>query len=241
MEYKKVQKGTFIERPNRFVAKVNIKGKEENVHVKNTGRCKELLVPGAEVYLEDFEGRMGTRKMRYSLIGVKKGGLMINMDSQAPNQVAQEALAAGTLRLPGMGQLILIKGEQTYGDSRLDFYVEDDQGNSGFLEVKGVTLEEGGVTRFPDAPTQRGVKHIGELVKAQSQGYRAWVLFVIQMKGISSFEPNDDTHPEFGEALRQAAASGVGLLAYDCRVTEDSLALADPVDIRLERQGNGKA
>ncbi|MCI9596739.1 MAG: DNA/RNA nuclease SfsA [Firmicutes bacterium] len=236
MEYKKIQKGIFIERPNRFVARVNIEGTEETVHVKNTGRCKELLVPGAEVYLEDFIGRMENRKNRYSLVGVKKGELMINMDSQAPNQVVKEALAEGKLRLPGMEQLILVKGEQKYGDSRLDFYVEDQKGQTGLAEVKGVTLEESGIVRFPDAPTQRGVKHIEELIKAQSQGYLTWIIFVIQMKGISFFEPNDATHPEFGDALRKAAASGVELLAYDCHVTENSMALADPVEIRLEKQ-----
>lgn len=161
---------------------------------------------------------------------------MINMDSQAPNQVVKEALAEGKLRLPGMEQLILVKGEQKYGDSRLDFYVEDQKGQTGLAEVKGVTLEESGIVRFPDAPTQRGVKHIEELIKAQSQGYLTWIIFVIQMKGISFFEPNDATHPEFGDALRKAAASGVELLAYDCHVTENSMALADPVEIRLEKQ-----
>lgn len=233
MEYRNIQKGTFIERPNRFVAKVNINGIEETVHVKNTGRCKELLVPGAEVYLEDFMDKMGTRKMRYSLVGVKKGSLMINMDSQAPNQVVKEALAQEKLRLPGMERLILVKGEQICGDSRLDFYVEDQKGQSGLAEVKGVTLEEHGIARFPDAPTQRGVKHIEELIKARSQGYLVWIIFVIQMKGISFFEPNDTTHLEFGDALREAAASGVGVLAYDCHVTENSMVLADPVEIRL--------
>lgn len=233
MEYRKIQKGTFLERPNRFVARVEIEGMEENVHVKNTGRCKELLVPGATVYLEDFIGRMGSRKMRYSLVSVKKGNLMINMDSQAPNQVVKESLTAGKLRLPDMERLALVKGEKPYGDSRLDFYVEDAAGRRGFVEVKGVTLENGGIARFPDAPTTRGVKHIGELVKARSQGYLAWILFVIQMKGIQCFEPNDDTHPEFGDALRKAAVMGVGLLAYDCHVTETGIRLADPVKIRL--------
>lgn len=238
MEYQSIQKGTFVERPNRFVARVNIKGTEETVHVKNTGRCKELLVPGAEVYLEDFAGRMGKRKLRYSLVGVKKGGLMINMDSQAPNQVVKEALIQGKLRLPGMEPLILVKGEQTCGDSRLDFYVEDQKGQTGLAEVKGVTLEEHGIVRFPDAPTQRGVKHIEELIKARSQGYLTWIIFVIQMKGIAFFEPNDITHPQFGEVLRKAAAAGVGLLAYDCHVTENSMVLADPVEIRLGGRGN---
>ncbi len=238
MEYQNIQKGTFVERPNRFVARVNIQGTEEIVHVKNTGRCKELLVPGAEVYLEDCAGRMEKRKTRYSLVGVKKGNLMINMDSQAPNQVVKEALAQGKLRLPGMEPLILVKGEQICGDSRLDFYVEDQKGQIGLAEVKGVTLEEEGIVRFPDAPTQRGVKHMEELIKARSQGYLTWIIFVIQMKGISFFEPNDATHPEFGETLRKAAAAGVGLLAYDCHVTENSMVLADPVEIRLGEEAS---
>lgn len=235
MEYETIQRGRFLERLNRFVARVEIQGTVEHVHVKNTGRCKELLVPGSAVFLEDFAGRMGNRKMRYSLVGVKKGSLMINMDSQAPNQVVKEALVAEKLRLPGMGRLALVKGEQAYGDSRLDFYVEDEAGHRGFVEVKGVTLEERGIARFPDAPTERGVKHIGELIKAQSQGYLAWVLFVIQMKGIRFFEPNDSTHQEFGDALRKAEALGVGMLAYDCHVTETGMYLEDPVEIQLRK------
>lgn len=233
MKYTKIIEGIFADRPNRFVAQVLIEGKEEKVHVKNTGRCKELLVPGARVYLEDFSERMGSRKMRYSLIGVNKNGIMVNMDSQAPNQVVKEALLSGRLLLPGMEKLTLVKGEKTYGNSRLDFYVEDTKGNAGFLEVKGVTLEKNGIARFPDAPTERGIKHIGELVQAGREGYKAYILFLIQMKGIRYFEPNDKTHPAFGESLRKAEGEGVSLLAYDCKVTKDSLVLDREVDIKL--------
>ncbi|MBR3756196.1 MAG: DNA/RNA nuclease SfsA, partial [Firmicutes bacterium] len=166
MKYDNICKGKFIERPNRFIAIVEIDGKIEKAHVKNTGRCRELLVPGTTVYLEDFDGRMGTRKMRYSLIGVEKGEILINMDSQAPNKVCEEALRSGLLQLPGVETLADVKREQTYGKSRFDFRVESIEGEIGWLEVKGVTLEENGVTRFPDAPTERGVKHIEELIRA---------------------------------------------------------------------------
>ena len=170
MKYENICKGNFIARPNRFIAEVLIDEKKERAHVKNTGRCRELLIPGAEVYLEDFDGRMGTRKMRYSLIGVKKGEVLVNMDSQAPNKVCEEALLNGTLQLAGLGKLSLVKREKTFGDSRFDFYVEDEEGRKGWLEVKGVTLEEDGVARFPDAPTERGVKHVYELCKAVKEG-----------------------------------------------------------------------
>lgn len=231
MRYENVCKGTFIERPNRFVAKVNIDGRIETVHVKNTGRCRELLVPGAEVYLEDFKDRMGKRKLRYSLIAVKKGDRLINMDSQAPNYVVEEALHNGRIQLPNMGKLIYIKREQTLGDSRYDFYVEDDNGKKGWIEVKGVTLEDSGIARFPDAPTQRGKKHILGLAKAIEMGYTSQVVFVIQMKGITSFEPNDVTDKPFGDALRKASGCGVSVLAYDCIVTPDSLEIGDRVDV----------
>ena len=233
MKYLNTCKGRFIARPNRFVARVRIDGQEESVHVKNTGRCKELLIPEAEVYLEDFQNRMGNRKMRYSLIGVKKGDLMINMDSQAPNRVVKEALQSGSLQLPEMGKPERIRAEKTYGNSRLDFYVEDQEGKKGFIEVKGVTLEEEKTARFPDAPTLRGIKHIEELIRAKEEGYCAYILFVIQMKGVLRFEPNDRTHREFGDALRRAKEAGVHLLAYDCRVVQDCLELEDPVEIRV--------
>ena len=237
MKYKKIVKGKFIERPNRFVAVVNVEGQTVKAHVKNTGRCKELLVEGAAVYLEDFEGRMGTRKMRYSLIGVEKctdeGSIMINMDSQAPNKVVGEALAEGRLKLEGMEKLTCIKAEKTFGQSRFDFYVEDRQERTAFIEVKGVTLENDGIAAFPDAPTERGVKHIKELADALSAGHRAYIIFVIQMKGIKEFRPNDYTHPAFGEALRDAKSCGVGIYAYDCFVTTNSLKIDKPVKVNL--------
>ncbi|MEG0157524.1 MAG: DNA/RNA nuclease SfsA, partial [Anaerovoracaceae bacterium] len=201
MEYEKIVKGKFLSRPNRFVALVEIQGETVKAHVKNTGRCKELLLPGAEIYLEDFAGRMGTRKLRYSLISVKKGETLINMDSSAPNKVVGEALSQGKLILPGMEELVKVKPEQTFGNSRFDFFVEDKTGKKGYIEVKGVTLEVEGIARFPDAPTVRGIKHIEELMVAADQGYGAYLIFVIQMEGISSIEPNDETHKAFGDAL----------------------------------------
>ena len=231
MRYEKVCNGTFIERPNRFIAKVVIDGKEETVHVKNTGRCRELLVPGAEVYMEDFEGRMGKRKLRYSLIAVKKGSLLINMDSQAPNYVVEEALTDGRIKPPGMGKLTYIKREKTFGDSRYDFYLEDEEGRKGWMEVKGVTLEDNGICRFPDAPTQRGKKHINGLAKAVEMGYTCQVVFVIQMNGMKSFEPNDATDQDFGDALREASSCGVSVLAYDCTVEPDSLQINSQIKV----------
>lgn len=237
MKYEKIIKAKFIERPNRFIAVVEVDGEAQKSHVKNTGRCKELLVPGATVYLEDFEGRMGTRKMRYSLIGVEKETetktLMINMDSQAPNKVVKEALLDGTIKLPDMGVLAEVKGEYTYGDSRLDFYVKDEAGQEGFIEVKGVTLEKEGVAAFPDAPTERGVKHLKELKKAFLDGKRTYVIFVVQMKGVDVFVPNDVTHKAFGDTLRSVSDSGVCILAYDCIVGCDSLEIDQKIKVKL--------
>lgn len=240
MKYQNIVEGIFIDRPNRFVASVEIEGKQERVHVKNTGRCRELLIPGTEVYLEDFSERMGSRKLRYSLIGVNKQGMMINMDSQAPNQAAREALVCGRLFLPQMKGLTEVKGEQVFGSSRLDFYVKDENGAEGFVEVKGVTLEENGIAKFPDAPTKRGIKHIRELILAKKQGYYAYLLFIIQMKGTTVFQPNDRTHAAFGDSLREAEKAGVSLLAYDCMVTKDSMILDQPVPIELNSQNPQK-
>ncbi len=233
MKYTNIKTGKFIDRPNRFIATVEVAGSVEKAYVKNTGRCRELLIPGAQIYLEDFEGRMGKRKMRYSLIKVKKGDLLVNMDSQAPNIVVREALLSGHLQLPDMGTLTLVKGEHRFGDSRLDFYVEDASGQKGLIEVKGVTLELDGVAKFPDAPTERGVKHIEELIRAGADGYKVYIIFVIQMKGITAMIPNDETHRAFGDALRAAAAEGVHVLAYDCIVTEDGLDIDSPVPVIL--------
>jgi len=237
MKYENIVEGVFLSRPNRFVAHVLIHGREEIVHVKNTSRCRELLIPGVTVYLE--KSGNPRRKTGFSLISVMKAGRLINIDSQAPNKVCGEALAAGTLKLPGlMGDVLRIKPESTFGASRLDFYLESASGGGAILqkayvEVKGVTLEAEGILRFPDAPTERGLKHILELIKAKEAGYQAYALFLIQMKGAVYFTPNDAMHPEFGAAVRLAKSKGVHLLAYDCHVTRDELILADEVEVRL--------
>ncbi len=230
MEYKNVYEGVFLSRPNRFIAKVLVDGCEETVHVKNTGRCKELLIDNAKVYLE--KSGNPNRKTKYDLIAVEKETcketLLINMDSQIPNDVAFEYLKSGAM----FSESAAIKREFTYKKSRFDFYIED--GNDKiFLEVKGVTLENGGIASFPDAPTQRGIKHIYELVDAVKNGYKAYILFVIQMKGVNLFTPNDITHKEFGEALRFAEENGVNIIAVDCVVTKDSIVIDKKIDIKL--------
>ena len=229
MKYERMTEGKFISRPNRFIAIVEIDGKEEKAHVKNTGRCRELLVPGTKIFLQEHDNP--NRKTRFSLIGVMKGNRMVNMDSQAPNQVVGEWLMDGGIyKSPD-----LVKAEQKYGNSRFDFYLEGD-GKKAYLEVKGVTLEEEGVARFPDAPTERGIKHIEELMKAKEEGYDAYIVFVIQMKGVHVFEPNDRTHKAFGDILRRAEKAGVHILAMDCQVEEDQLVIDQPVPICLESQ-----
>ena len=227
MQYAHVRPAKFLARPNRFVARVLLDGKEETVHVKNTGRCRELLVPGARVYLA--EGDNPARKTRYDLVAVEKGELQVNLDSQAPNKVFAQWAQAGGFR-PG---LTLLRPETTWGNSRFDFYWEDAAGQRGFVEVKGVTLEEEGHVRFPDAPTLRGVKHLEELVRARAEGYETAVCFVVQMEGMVDFAPNDATHPAFGAALRRAAAAGVTVLAMECAVTPGSLAIRRPIPVRL--------
>lgn len=228
MQYQTVKKAVFLRRPNRFIAQVALEGAEETVHVKNTGRCRELLVPGAAVYLA--EGTNPNRKTRYDLIAVEKGDRLINMDAQAPNRVFGEWAAAGGFR-PG---LTLLRPETTWGNSRFDFYWESSEnGRKGFVEVKGVTLEEGGAVYFPDAPTERGVKHVEELMACRAAGYEAALFLVVQMEGVAYWSPNDRTHPAFGEAVRRAAAAGVEILCRDCRVTPDSLTMGEPVEIRL--------
>ncbi len=233
MKYRNIVKAEFLVRLNRFVATAVVGGEEVSVHVKNTGRCRELLLPGAIVYLEDFSGRMGTRKLRYDLIAVEKGDILINMDSQVPNKVVGEALGDRRISLPGMDELDEIYAERTYGNSRFDFYVRDRKGGEGFVEVKGVTLENDGIVSFPDAPTERGIKHLHELAAAKEDGYGAYVIFVIQMSGMKYFTPNDDRHAAFGEALRFAAESGVEILAYECDIMPDSIELMTPLPVRL--------
>lgn len=227
MNYERIRKAFFIERPNRFIAYVQLDGEKETVHVKNTGRCAELLVPGAPVYIQ--ESVNPARKTKWDLIAVEKGKRMINMDSQIPNKVVQEWIEGGNL----FPDVHLVRPETTYGNSRFDLYVE--AGDSRiFIEVKGVTLEEDGVCRFPDAPSDRAVKHMEELVRAKKEGYETYVFFVIQMKDVRYFTPNTDTHPAFAEALKKAAAAGVKILAYDCEVTSDSITIREPVDVVLE-------
>lgn len=225
MKYGTMVPGEFLRRPNRFVAHVNMGGREEIVHVKNTGRCRELLPPGARVWCELSHNP--NRKTKYDLITVQKGDYLINMDSQAPNAAVKEWLQNG-----GLGEAELIRPEKTFGDSRFDFYLER-QGKGMYLEVKGVTLEEDGICRFPDAPTERGAKHLRELIRAKKAGFDAGVLFVIQMKPVKWLEPNDATDPAFGRALREAAAAGVSVMAVDCIVTEDSMVIGDEVEVRL--------
>lgn len=227
MKYKNVITGKFKSRPNRFIAMVEIDGKIEKCHVKNTGRCKELLLSDAEVYLE--KGDNPNRKTAYDLVGVKKGERMINMDSQAPNKAVKEWLEKEVY----FKHITYLKPECKYGNSRIDFYLETAEGRKIFIEVKGVTLEENGIARFPDAPTERGIKHIQELQETVTDGYEAYILFVIQMKEILHFEPNDRTHKAFGDALREAAEHGVGVLAYECVVTRESMCLDEAVRVYL--------
>ena len=219
MKYNKIKKAIFLERPNRFIAYADLDGEKVKCHVKNTGRCRELLIPGeAVVFLEDH-GENANRKTRYSLVKVVKNGRIINMDSQAPNQIAFDWLQNGGLH----EDISFVKREVKYGKSRFDIYYERGHGVKGFMEVKGVTLEEANVARFPDAPTERGIKHIHELIEAHKNGYEANILFVIQMKGVDYFEPNYRTHAAFGEALKEAKAAGVNVMAIDCIVTEDEV------------------
>jgi len=250
--YQDIHAARFIVRPNRFIARVSVDGGEETVHVKNTGRCKELLLPGCTVYLE---GSANTRrKTKYDLVAVEKTRpgqppLLINMDSQAPNKVFGEWMAAGLGAELGLPKPTLLRPETTWGNSRFDFYWEvscggkerhcgtPETGNSpvrrGFIEVKGCTLEEDGLALFPDAPTERGVKHLRELTACHEAGYEAAVCVVVQMGGMTAFSPNDRTHPEFGSALREAAQAGVKVLAVECAVTPDSLTITAPIPVRL--------
>ena len=226
MRYEHMEPARFVSRPNRFVAYVEQNGRQEICHVKNTGRCKELLLPGAELYVQRSDNP--ARKTALDLISVKKGEQWVNMDSQAPNKVVAEWLKAG-----GLGATdIDVKPECKYENSRFDFYLEY-AGRQAFMEVKGVTLEEDGVARFPDAPTERGVKHMEELMRCVEDGYDAYVCFVIQMKGVTRLEPNDRTHPAFGETLRRAAEAGVKVLAYDCLVKPDELKIDREIKVCL--------
>lgn len=233
MRYENIREGKFICRPNRFIAQVEIDGREETVHVKNTGRCRELLTPGAAVFVQD--SLKPGRKTRWDLIGVRKEDRLINMDSQAPNKTAEEWIRAGNFT----EGVTAVRPEYTYKNSRIDLYVEAGE-RKILIEVKGVTLEGDGVVRFPDAPSVRAVKHVRELAEAVRDGYEAYVLFVIQMRDVRYFTPNRDTHPEFAEALREAADAGVGVLAYDCQVERDSIAIRKEVPVILENDVLGR-
>ena len=248
MTYEHIVAGTFISRPNRFIAHVETGNRTVVCHVKNTGRCRELLIPGVTVILEFHpDAVLSGRKTEYDLIGVYKNGLLINMDSQAPNKAAWEwlvSLGGGQYTEKNhypLGSYVPfdIRREVTHGDSRFDLAFSlrnrDTKAVSpAFMEVKGVTLEENGLALFPDAPTKRGIKHLKGLIRAHEEGYEAYVLFVIQMKGIRGFTPNDMTHPAFGDALRQAREAGVHVLAYDCLVTPDTMIVDSPVKVILD-------
>lgn len=230
MTYENVIKATFLSRPNRFIARVLLDGKEETVHVKNTGRCREILIPGCTVFLE--KAKNPGRKTPYDLIAVEKitenGTILINMDSQIPNAAAAEFLPVSGLFPEGT----VFRREVTYGKSRFDLCAENDT-EKAFIEVKGVTLESNGLALFPDAPTERGVKHIRELIEAKKAGFGAYIMFIIQMENVHTFSPNRLMHPEFAEALSEAKNAGVEILAYTCTVTPDSIKVKNPVKISL--------
>ena len=225
MIYSRMIPGKFLARPNRFISHVEIDGQTEVVHVKNTGRCRELLPVGAQVWCQKSDNP--SRKTKYDLITVRKGSRLINMDSQAPNLAAREWLAAG-----GLGEIENLRAETKHGDSRYDFSFTKD-GRQCFLEVKGVTLETDGICAFPDAPTERGAKHLRGLTEAAREGFGAYVLFVIQMADVQYLHPNDATDPEFGKALREAAANGVTVLAVDCEVTVEEMKIRNFVPVLL--------
>lgn len=230
MRYLKTIEGIFLKRPNRFIAQVLINGVEETVHVKNTGRCKEILIPGAKVILEDCSDNPN-RKTAYSLIAVWKGDMLINMDSQIPNAVVYEALCEN--KILGYETLTYIKREVRFGDSRYDIYYEKED-EKGFFEVKGVTLENDGIAMFPDAPTQRGTKHVLEMIEAVKQGYNGSIFFLIQMKGPKVFKPNWKMDKDFSEAIKLANENGVKILIYDSVVDNTGISLGKPIRMALQ-------
>ena len=228
MTYKNINKAVFIDRPNRFIARCEINEQVETVHVKNTGRCKELLIPGTTVFLEKFNAQ--TRKTNYDLISVIKGNRIINIDSQAPNKIFLEWAKSGRF-LP---DILLIKPEYRFLNSRFDFYIET-QFKKIFIEIKGATLENNGVVMFPDAPTQRGLKHISELIEVKKKGYEAYIIFVIQMENAKYFMPNYITHKAFADKLKECDDNGVNVAAFDTIVTEKSIVLNNEVEVRYMR------
>lgn len=231
MKYKKIVEGVFLKRPNRFIAIVLINGREETVHVKNTGRCRELLIPGVKVVLEDCSDNPN-RKTKFSLIAVYKEDILVNMDSQVPNMVIYESLKAN--KIDTLKEVTFIKREVTYNNSRFDIYFES-QDRKGFIEVKGVTLEDDHIARFPDAPTQRGTKHVLEMVKAVDEGYIGIIFFLIQMEGLNEFRLNWEMDKTFSEAVRFAQENGVIIMAYDSLINDDSIELGSPISINLDK------
>lgn len=229
MKYNKIIEGVFLNRPNRFIANVLIDGKEETVHVKNTGRCKELLLPGVKIILEDCSHNIN-RKTKYSLIAVWKGNILVNMDSQVPNEVVFHAIESK--RIKGFEDLIHVKREVTFQKSRFDIYFET-QSDKGFIEVKGVTLENDGICMFPDAPTERGTKHVLEMIDAVEKGYRGIIFFLVQMKGPKMFRLDWHMDKAFSDAIKLASEKGVEILAYDSIVENNSIYLDKPVKIDL--------
>lgn len=227
MKYENIKKAKFLSRPNRFVAEIEIDGQKAMAHVKNTGRCKELLLPQADIYVREVDNP--NRKTKYDLISVYKGETLVNIDSQIPNQVFHDWV----LNTEFFSHIKLIKPEYTYKNSRFDFYLET-QTDKILVEVKGVTLEENGVAMFPDAPTERGVKHLYQLMESLAEGYQAYIFFVIQMKGINYFTPNSKTHLAFAQALAQAQAGGVKVLAMDCEITSDSIKASNLVPVKIK-------
>ncbi|BDH60252.1 sugar fermentation stimulation protein SfsA [Lysinibacillus sp. PLM2] len=228
MKYRSIIHGKFYKRLNRFIAEVYIDGIKERVHIKNTGRLKELFIPETAVLLEESDNP--DRKTKYSLVAIDKDGRWVNIDSQAPNKVVYEAMNEG--KIVEFGIPTHLKREVTYGASRFDLYYEKD-GQKGFIEVKGVTLEKEGIAMFPDAPTIRGAKHVLELSKAQQEGYQNAILLVVQLKGCREFTPNRETDPAFAEALLLAHQAGVQILAYDTIVAEDGLKIDHSIPVKL--------
>ena len=229
VRYRNITEGIFHERLHRFGAVVSIEGSREYVHVKNTGRCREILLPGSTVFLEKSDKPV--RKTRYSIVSAYKGNMLINIDSQVPNRVVEEAIVNGYIG--EFADIRELKRERTYGRSRFDLYFERYNGARGFIEVKGVTLDVEGTAMFPDAPTARGVKHLNELVAAKGDSYEAWVMFLIQYKPVKIFTPNNKTDPGFAETLIKAADKGVRILAYDSIIQRDSISIGSPVLVKL--------
>ncbi len=233
MEYENTVSGKFVRRLNRFAAEVVIDGVRERVHVRNTGRCGDLLVAGNTVYLEDHRQDMNGRRLSFTLIAAERGDKLVNIDSAAPNKVMAEALASGEVELPRFAELKTVTPEYTFMNSRFDFYIEDINGHKGFIEVKGCALEKNGIAVFPDAPTLRGKRHVEQLIRARRIGYFAAVIFVVQMEDVKLFMPNYDTHAEFAAALLDGEEAGVMIRCYDCKVTPSSLTLGREIPYEL--------